>query len=236
MLKLSKENTVGKYYLGRKVVDSYGKTLGKVVGYYSKSKNSQPIIGLELTSGIFKSISSEHLLDEANILVLDENWRTKAEEITQNLTLNMRKISAVGKLYKSGEISQEASDNLGKDFDANIQNLRAHREDLLDRLNERSKILNYKLKEVENYFVNVKVAHELDEMDDESYKISRDALHNLINRLQTEQKDITVAEETLKQTPTNIDTVTYIEKPQEADTKSNPIDSPIILRIEEAEK
>jgi hypothetical protein len=227
---------VGKYYLGRKIIDSYGKSLGKVVGYYSKSKNSQPIIGLELTDGIFRTISSTNLIDEANFLVLDENWKTKVEELTQDLTLNIRKLSAVNKLYKSGEISQEASDNLSTDFDSNIQDLKAHREDLLERLDERSNILNCKLKEVENYFVNVKVAHELGEIDDESYKISRDALHNLINRLQTEQKDISVAEEILKQTPVDVNAVTYIEKPLEAENKNIPLDSPILLRIEEAEK
>ena len=114
---MSQQNTIGKYYLGRKVVDSYGRTLGKIVGYYTKAKNSFPIIGLELARGVFKAVPSSHLIDEANVLVLDENWKTKAEELSQNLTLNMRKISALSKLYKSGEISQEAYENLGKDFE-----------------------------------------------------------------------------------------------------------------------
>ena len=42
-------------------------------------------------------------------------------------------------------------------------------------------------------------------MDDEAYRISRDALHDLINRLQTEQKDITAAEESLEQNSTSVE-------------------------------
>lgn len=233
---MSQQNTSGKYYLGRKVVDSYGRTLGKVVGYYTKSKNSFPIIGLELVEGIFKVVPSSHLIDEANVLVLDENWKIKAEDLSQNLTLNRRKISALSKLYKSGEISQQAYENLGKDFDATIQDLEAHSEDLLDRLRERSKTIEVKLKEVENYFVNIKVSHELGEMDDEAYRISRGALHDLINRLQTEQKDITAAEESLEQNSIQFNEAENVEKPLEAETKNVPSETPIILRIEEAEK
>ena len=73
MTRLSQENVKGKYYLGRKVVDNYGGSIGKVVGYYSKAKNSSLIVGLELTNGIFKAIQSSQLIDEANVFVLDEN-------------------------------------------------------------------------------------------------------------------------------------------------------------------
>jgi hypothetical protein len=227
---------MGKYYLGRKVVDSYGRTLGKVVGYYMKAKNSLPIVGLELTSGIFKAVPSSKLIDEANILVLDADWKKRAEDLTQNLTLNIRKTSALNRLYKSGEISSDAYESLTKDFDVEIQDLKTQHKGLLDKLGERSTILNAKLKEVENYFVNIKVAHELGEMDDEAYRISRDALHDLINRLQAEHKDIAVAQESLEQAPTSVDIAENVEKPSEIETRDIPAETPLILRIEEAEK
>ena len=245
---MSQKNTNGKYYLGRKIIDSYGRTLGKVVGYYSMNKNSTPIIGLELVGGIFKTVPSSHIIDEANVLVLNENWKINAENLSQNLKLNRRKTSALSKLYKSGEISQQACENLGKDFDATIQDLEAHREDLLDRLSERSIILEVKLKEVEKYFVNIKVSHELGEMDDEAYRKSQGALHDLINRLHTEQKDITAVEESFEQKDVTaveesfeqnsipVDAAEHVEKPLETETKSVPTETPIILKIEEAEK
>lgn len=233
---MSQENIMGKYYLGRKVVDSYGRTLGKVVGYYTKAKNSLPIVGLELTSGIFKAVSSSKLIDEANILVLDADWKKRAGELTQNLTLNIRKTSALNKLYKSGEISSDAYESLIKDFDVEVQDLKTHHKGLIDKLGERSKIINAKLKEVENYFVNVKVAHELGEMDNEAYRISRDALHDLINRLQTEHKDIEAAQESLEEAPTSVEIAENVEKPSEIETRDIPAETPLILRIEEAEK
>jgi len=252
----------GKYYLGRKVVDNYGRTLGKVIGYYIRDRGSSPLLGLELIEGDFITVPSTRLIDEANIFVLDENWKTKAENLAGNLTHITRKISALNKLYGSGEISQEAYDTLGKDFETTVQDLRIRREDLLERLDERSKALNTKLKGVEDYFVNVKVGHELGEMDDDAYKISRDALHDLINRLQTEQKDITAAQESLhdsvedsdyprseqkeitavqenlQQTPTYTETepVETPETPPQMEPQENNPETPIFLRIEEAER
>jgi len=230
------ENMAGKYYLGRKVTDKYGRTLGKVVGYYTKAEGSPPLLGVELVEGDFTTVPSMQLIDEANILVLDESWKTKAVNLAQNLIFNMRRISALNKLYNSGEIPRDAYESLGKDFDIMVQDLKARRGNLLDKLGERSKTLDVKLKEVENYFVNVKVAHELGEMDDEAYKISRDALRDLINRLQMEQKDVKAAQEGLQEIPTPAETSERLEKPAQIEPQEKPSETPIVLRIEEAEK
>lgn len=240
MKRLAQENVKGKYYLGRKVVDSYGGNIGKVVGYYSKAKNSSLIVGMELTNGVFKMVQSSQLIDEANVFVLDENWRTKADELTQNLVLNNRKISALDKLYSSGEISSEACENLRKDFDGALHEIKENRTSLIESLNERSKILDCKLKEIENYFVNVKVAHELGEMDDDAYRISRDMLHDLINRLQAEQRDVIAAGDTLELTPKQSDMSqnskkSDIERPSDEISRASS-DPPLLLKIEEAEK
>ena len=240
MTRLSQENVKGKYYLGRKVVDNYGGSIGKVVGYYSKAKNSSLIVGLELTNGIFKAIQSSQLIDEANVFVLDENWKTKADELTQNLILNNRKVSALDKLHNSGEISSEACENLRKDYDEAIYDIKERRTAFLESLNDRSKILESKLKEIENYFVNIKVAHELGEMDDEAYRISRDALHDLLNRLQAELRDVIGARETLELPQKQSDILqnpkkSEIEKPVDEISRVSS-DAPLLLKIEEAEK
>jgi len=185
--------------------------------------------------GDFTTLPSTNLSDEANNLVLHENWKTKAESLAESLALNMRKVSVLDKLYKSGEISRDAYEGLGKDFDAAVQELRIRHESLLDRLDERSKTLSIKLKEAEDYFVNVKVAHELGEMDDEAYRISRDALHDLINRLQTERKDIEAAQESLRQIPTSFEKAEPSKLPQN-ELKETPPEVPIVLRIKEAEE
>lgn len=233
---MSHESIAGKYYLGRKVVDSYGRALGKVVGYYKRDKGSPPLLGVESLEGDFSTLPSTHLADEANTLILDENWKTKADNLAQDLTLIRRKISALNKLYKSGEVSPEAHESLGKDFEATDQDLKLRYGSLLERLSGRSKALSAKLKDVEDYFVNVKVAHELGEMDDEAYRISRDALHDLINRLQTEQKDVKAAQESLQQTSASLEKAELPEKPQQVEPQVTPSETPIVLRIKEAEE
>ena len=232
---MTQENMTGKNYLGRKVADNYGRTLGRVVGYYTRDRGSPPLLGVESVEGDFTTLPSTNLSDEANNLVLHENWKTKAESLAESLALNMRKVSVLDKLYKSGEISRDAYEGLGKDFDAAVQELRIRHESLLDRLDERSKTLSIKLKEAEDYFVNVKVAHELGEMDDEAYRISRDALHDLINRLQTERKDIEAAQESLRQIPTSFEKAEPSKLPQN-ELKETPPEVPIVLRIKEAEE
>jgi len=238
-------SVAGKYYLGRKVVDNYGRTLGKVVGYHNGEKGAPPLLGVEKLEGDFNIYPSTQLIDEANILVLDENWRTKAEALSEGLGLSARKLSALEKLYKAGEINSDAYENLGKDFDSTLQDLKTRRVSLIEKLSERSKMVSVRLKEVEDYFVNVKVAHELGEVDDEAYRVSRDALHDLINRLQTEQKDIKAAEENLQPQPVAaIPHVAYekTENPEKQaqyeppEAQEPPAETPIVLRIKEAEE
>jgi hypothetical protein len=226
----------GKYYLGRRVVDNYGRTLGKVVGYYTRDRGSPPLLGVELLEGDFTTLPSTHLIDEANILVLDENWKTKADGLAQDLTLIRRKIAALSKLYKSGEVSHDSYESLGKGFDAVDQDLRMRHGILLDKMGERSKALSLRLKEAEDYFVNVKLAHEVGEMDDEAYRLSRDALHDLVNRLQTEQKDIKLAQETLQQTRISLENAEPSQKPPQVEPQAISPEAPIVLRLKEAEE
>ena len=206
------------------------------MGYYTRDRGSPPLLGVELLEGDFTTLPSTRLIDEANILVLDENWKTKAESLAQNLSLNMRKASVLNKLYKSGEIPRDAFENLGKDFDTAVQDLKMRHESLLKRLGERSKTLSVKLKEVEDYFVSVKVAHELGELDDEAYRISRDALHDLINSLQTEQKDIEAAQESLQQTSASVEKAQTLEKSSQLEPQAIKPEAPIVLKIKEAEE
>ncbi len=231
---MSQENMAGKYYLGRKVVDNYGRTLGKIVGYYTRDKNSPPLLGIELLEGDFKALPSTSTIDEANILVLDENWKTKAESLAQDITLIKRKIFALNKLYKNGEVSSDTYESLDKGFEAVDQDLKSRCESFLVRLGERSKALSVKLKDVAGYFVNVKLAHEIGEMDDEAYRVSGDALRDLINRLQAEQKDIEFAQESLQQTSAPLLKEEPLEKPPQIEPKAIPSEVPIVLRIREA--
>ena len=230
------QSTAGKYYLGRKVVDNYGRTLGKVVGYYVGEMGSPPLLGVELLEGDFNVYPSTNLVDEANILVLNDNWKTKADTLSHNLNLSMRKISALEKLYKTGEISNDAYQNLGKEFENTAKDLRVFHESLVGRLDERSHSLSDKLKQVEDYFVNIKVAYELGEIDDDDYKMTRDALHDLINRLQTEQKDVSAAQERLRDASTFGERTEYSRKPLQDVVEDKPPGTPIVLRIKEAEE
>ena len=107
---------------------------------------------------------------------------------------------------------------------------------LLDKMGERSKALSLRLKEAEDYFVNVKLAHEVGEMDDEAYRLSRDALHDLVNRLQTEQKDIKLAQETLQQTRISLENAEPSQKPPQVEPQAISPEAPIVLRLKEAEE
>ncbi|MEM2921045.1 MAG: CdvA-like protein [Candidatus Bathyarchaeia archaeon] len=220
-----------KDYLSKRVYDGYGRILGKVIAC-TRSGEVDPLLGIELLGGGFLTLRGSCLTPKGEDLFLNESWKSKSEAIKRELSIAKRKVSALERLYSQGEISKETYDVLSSEYGANVSECSKRKETLQREIEERSKILTTLTRTIEDYVVNLKIGHELGEVEDEEYKSGRDSLNKLLSQLQAEQKDIDAAIDLL------IGHLAPLERPIEK--KTPPVSEtlqelPILVRIKEAE-
>jgi hypothetical protein len=181
------------------------------------------------------------LVPKGESLVLDESWRTRSENLRRELSVAIRKTSALNRLYNEGEVSKEAYDGLNSDYGSAVASLSKRKETLQQRIEERSKSSSSQIREMESYLVNLKIGHELGEVDNEAYLSGRDALGKLLSQLQAELKDLEAARLCL------LEPSPALERPVER-TVERPVERrlppialeplqnmPIVVRIREAD-
>jgi len=226
-----------KDYLNKRVFDSYGRTLGKVIACTGEGDREDLHLGIEILDGGFFTTSSTRLIPKGEDLVLDESWRTKSESVKRELSIALRKTSALSRLYNEGEVSKETYDGLSSDYGAAVTAHTKRKEALQERIEERSKSLFNQTREMENYLVNLKIGHELGEVDDEAYLSGRDSLSKLLSQLQAEQKDLEAAKAFLLDPSATAER--SVERPVERrlpPATLEPLqDLPIVVRIREAD-
>ncbi len=221
-----------KDYLSKRVLDSYGRTLGKVIACTRTGDGEDLLLGIELLGGGFLTSISSQLEQEGDGLVFDETWRTKSEIVSRELSVAVRKVSALNRLYSQGEVSKETYDVLSSEYEDAVAAHTKRKEMLQKQVEERSRSLFNQTREMENYIVNLKIGHELGEVDDETYVLSRDSLSKVLNQLQAEQKDLDAALANLFEHFAPAER--QIEK-KATTTISKPLqDLPILVKIKEA--
>jgi len=230
-----------KDYLNKRVFDPYGRTLGKVIACTGEGVRDDLLLGIEVSDGGFLSTPRARLVPKGESLVLDESWRTRSENLRRELSVAIRKTSALNRLYNEGEVSKEAYDGLNSDYGSAVASLSKRKETLQQRIEERSKSSSSQIREMESYLVNLKIGHELGEVDNEAYLSGRDALGKLLSQLQAELKDLEAARLCL------LEPSPALERPVER-TVERPVERrlppialeplqnmPIVVRIREAD-
>jgi len=219
---------IAKKLLIKTVSDSYGRKLGRIVGFSIDSKNEIQSIGIELNNGDFSCYSYSQISIENDSVIVNCLWKVEADRLSEQFALILRKNSALNKLYNSGEISQEVYDEIRKQYEATID-LAERCQVLSEDLRGRIKALNIQIGELKTFLANIKIEYQLENIDEETYKFSCETLQTILNRILLEKRDVDIALNNLPKNPTisqtiSLDTSRITNQPQ-----------PIVLRIKEAE-
>jgi hypothetical protein len=181
-------NTFSDEHVGKAVIDSYGRTVGRII-IVSSNPQKNKFFSIEMDNGgLVKCIDADLHITQ-NAIILDNSWKTKVESITNELTLVDKRIIALNQIEKEPETS-DIYDNLCKESENHKKGLLEKRRALLDEIKERMNTINSQLKETYNLDVQITISHQVDEIRDETYQTSHASLKSIVNRLTSEENDL----------------------------------------------
>ena len=224
-------------FLGRSLQDPYGRTFGKVVGINANLKDEITGVGIEVGNGEFIQAPGERVAISADSLVLTPAWKVEAEEFRKEFDIVTRRLRALDELFSVGDIQKDVYEDLRKQHEDAINELKSKRKTILDNLSQRTSTLNIQLRQLQTHLAGNKMLHASGEFDDQSYKAAVDAIDSGLVRAMAERKDVESIYNYLSKPDGT--TVTSIPQPQPAipapapAPSQAPTEQPLVLHVRE---
>ena len=177
-------------FLGRPLLDPYGRAYGKIVGISANLKDEVTAIGVEVGNGEFVQCPGDRLTASGDNLVLLPSWKQEAEEFRKEFEIVTRRLRALDELFSVGDIQRDVYEDLRKQHEDAINELKEKRQQILETLNQRTGVLSTQLRQMQTHMAGNKMLHASGEFDDTSYKAAAEAIDVGLVRAMAEKKEV----------------------------------------------
>src|SRR5213593_1874692 len=223
-------------FLGRPLQDPYGRAYGKVVGISANLRDEIIAVGVEVGNGEFVQCPGDRLSISTDSLVLLPAWKQEADDFRKEFEIVTRRLKALDELFSVGDIQRDVYEDLRKQHEDAINQLKAKRAEILETLSQRTGTLTTQLRQLQTHLAGNKMLHASGEFDDLSYKAASEAIDTGLIRAMAEKKEVDSISSYLGKLETN--PISYQPQttitPTPAPTSSQPNNQAVILHVREA--
>jgi hypothetical protein len=223
-------------FLGRPLQDPYGRAYGRIVGISANLKDEVTAVGVEVGNGEFVQCPGDRLSVSGENLVLLPAWKQESDEFRKEFEVVTKRLRALDELFSVGDIQKDVYEDLRKQHEDAINQLKSKRVEILDTLNQRNGTLSTQLRQLQTHMAGNKMLHASGEFDDISYKAASEAIDTGLIRAMAEKKEVDSISSYLGKLETN--PISYQPQttitPTPAPTSSQPNNQAVILHVREA--
>jgi len=223
-------------FLGRPLQDPYGRAYGRIVGISANLKDEVTAVGVEVGSGEFVQCPGDRLSVSGENLVLLPAWKQESDEFRKEFEVVTKRLRALDELFSVGDIQKDVYEDLRKQHEDAINQLKSKRVEILETLNQRTGTLSTQLRQLQTHMAGNKMLHASGEFDDTSYKAASEAIDTGLIRAMAEKKEVESISSYLGKLETN--PVSYQPQittiPTPTPTSSQPNNQAVILHVREA--
>jgi uncharacterized membrane protein len=179
-----------KNFLGKPITDSYGRSLGRVVGFTVNAKNEVETFDVETGDGEYRKLRGDRVKIKNGRLIYMYGWRIEANILERVYSVSLARLKALDTLRKNGEITEEAYEKLRAMYNSAIEELESKRISFIETLKGRVKSLEDKIKNLEYILAVLKLQYTLGEILPETFKEAKSSIEKGINYYRSEKVDI----------------------------------------------
>ena len=188
-----------KALLGHSVIDTYGRTLGRVIGIERNAFGELESVQVEAAGGQIAIAKARQIALTPKNITLTPEWKLESEDIISELSLLRKRISALESLKETKEIDSEIYVELVDSQKAGYLEKVKTAEALAASMKRRLSEVTDNISSLTRYLVNAKLDHKSGDLDDESLKIAQGSIEPTLHPLIAEKADLSVSLKTLEQ-------------------------------------
>ena len=177
-------------FLGRPLQDPYGRAYGRIVGISANLRDEVTAVGIEVGNGEFVQCPGGRLSISGENLVLVPTWKQESEEFRKEFEVVTKRLRALDELFSVGDVQKDVYEDLRKQHEDAINELKGKRVEILDTLTQRTGTLSTQLRQLQTHMAGNKMLHASGEFDDTSYKAASEAIDTGLIRAMAEKKEV----------------------------------------------
>lgn len=223
-------------FLGRPLQDPYGRAYGRIVGISANLKDEVTAVGVEVGNGEFVQCPGERLSINGENLVLLPLWKQESDEFRKEFEVVTKRLRALDELFSVGDIQKDVYEDLRKQHEDAINQLKTKRVEILETLIQRTGTLSTQLRQLQTHMAGNKMLHASGEFDDTSYKAASEAIDTGLIRAMAEKKEVESISSYLGKLDTNPASMqqTASPAPLPTTTTSQSNNQALVLHVREA--
>ena len=207
----SKSSSNPFLFVGKPVKDEYGRQIGRVASFKVTPTGRVDGIFIEHGDGEFLSYPSDHFKVEDGNFVILPPLKLRAKTLCQQIPLIWRKDQALNELVDKKKIPPEMYDDLHKNFEGALSQLKTDAKTVMDDIDEQVTKCTLQMTDLHSALINLEIEREIGRIDSESYqkalgiiqwglkgvnaeKSDLDALKNKLSNLLIGEKNIKTPE------------------------------------------
>src|ERR671922_2051607 len=188
-----------KNLLGHIVVDTYGRTLGRIIGIERNAFGEMESVQVEAQGGQIVIAKARQLALTPRSITLSPDWKLELEDFISELTLLRKRITALESLKETKEIDSEIYGELVESQRVGYLDKVKAAEALAASMKSRLSEVTGHISSLTRYLVNAKLDHKSGELDDESLKLAQGSIEPTLRPLIAEKTDLAGSLKALEQ-------------------------------------
>ncbi len=141
-------------------------------------------------NGEFVQCPGDRLSISTDNLVLLPAWKLEADDFRKEFEIVTRRLRALDELFSVGDIQRDVYEDLRKQHEDGINQLKEKRVEILETLSQRTGTLSTQLRQLQIHLAGNKMLHASGEFDDISYKAASEAIDTGLLRAMAEKKEV----------------------------------------------
>jgi hypothetical protein len=176
-------------FVGKPVRDEYGRQIGRVASFMvSLNGRVSEVLVARGDGEFFRYPSNQFITDDDGVTLLSPT-KQRAETLCDEMPLICRKDQALSGLLERKKISSGMFNNLHKNFENALNQLKADAQTILENLGKEVVRCSQQVIELRLAMLHLEVEHEIGEIDEKSYQ-TIEMLQESLKRAEAEKGDL----------------------------------------------
>ncbi len=177
-------------YIGKPVRDDYGREVGKIASFAVSPNGRVNGVFVEHGDGEFQRYPSEQFKVEGDEIKLLPSIKLKVKALCDEIPLIWRKDQALSDLVDKKKIPSEMFNELHKNFEGALNQLKADAQSNLDGIDRQITKCNSQVRDLNSALIHIEIKREIGRIDESAYETAMQIIQDGLKRVNSEKTDL----------------------------------------------
>lgn len=177
-------------FIGKKVKDMYGNSIGKVIGTITDIDGTVQTVGIDCGADALKQIPFDQLVVQGEYVIFIPKWRLEAQKLLREKGLTLRRIKALMDIVQDNDSMKDDAELIHEKYKVKLLSLDETEKEIKEKLKNRLKELEDQLQSIRLLVFDAKLQYKSSEISTTKYDSVKTNTAEMMEHIEHEKAEI----------------------------------------------